>query len=303
MERGRKARTGVVPGASLARAGLAWASATEAGRRWLERLPRLVEECVEQWSLRIGEPFPYAYASLALPATLADGTDTVLKICFPDRESEHEADALSRWAGEGAVRLLSHDRERRALLIERCLPGTPLSKLEADAALDIAIGLLPRLWVRAGEPFRPLAEEAMWWASYLPEKWEAAGRPFERPLLEAAVGALGKLVPTQGEEVLLHQDFHAGNVLSAEREPWLVIDPKPLVGEREFGIVPLVRGSELGHSALAVRHRLDRLTQELGLDRERARNWALGQTLAWAFEGNRALPRHVETARWLLQAA
>jgi streptomycin 6-kinase len=49
-----------------------------------------------------------------------------------------------------------------------------------------------------------------------------------------------------------------------------------------------------------VLRRLDRITSETGVDRERARGWAIGQTVAWAFEGDRVLPRHVETAGWLL---
>jgi streptomycin 6-kinase len=93
-------------------------------------------------------------------------------------------------------------------------------------------------------------------------------------------------------------------VLRAEREPWLVIDPKPLAGERELGVAPIVRACELGHDEASVRHRLDRLCRELDLDRERARRWALAQTLAWAFDDSgRVLPRHVETARWLHHAA
>ena len=115
------------------------------------------------------------------------------------------------------------------------------------------------------------------------------------------MAALEELAPTQGEQVLIHQDLHADNVLAAQREPWLVIDPKPLVGEREFSLAPIIRSFELGHSRLAVVERLDRLTSELGLDRERARGWALGQTIAWS-AGGETQSRHVETARWLLQA-
>jgi streptomycin 6-kinase len=269
---------------------------------WRRQLRRLADECAEQWSLELGEPFSYAHASLALPATLPEGADAVLKIGRPHRESQHEADALALWDGEGAVRLLAHDRDRWALLVERCRPGTQLSELDADAALEVIVQLLPRLWVPAREPFRPLADEAEWWVSYLLDRWKQAGRPFERPLLDAAIGALRDLAPTQGEQVLLHQDLHADNILRAEREPWLVIDPKPLLGEREFGLAPVIRGPELGHSKGHVRRRLDRLSEELGLDRERARGWALGQTLAWAWENDRVLPRHVETARWLLPA-
>ena len=162
------------------------------------------------------------------------------------------------------------------------------------------VALLPRLWLPV-EPFRPLVDEARWWASYLPDRWDDAGRPFERALLDATLAALATQAPTQGEQVLLHQDLHPGNVLPAEREPWLVIDPKPLVGEREFGVAPLVRALELGHSERDVRHRLDRLTAELGLDRERARLLVPAQTVAWCF-GNDYFEQHVETARWLARA-
>jgi streptomycin 6-kinase len=280
-------------------AGLDWLRGSEEGRAWLDEVPRLVQECAEQWSLRLGAPFPYAFASVALPVTRADGSDAVLKVGLPDRESEHEGDALAAWEGNGAVLLLEHDRARHALLIERCRPGTSLRGVEPDVALDIAIGLLRRLWIPAGAPFRSLAEEAAWWVSYLPERWEAGGKPFERRLVDAAVRALDELAPTQGEQVLLHQDFHGDNVLRAEREPWLTIDPKPLLGEREFGVAPLVRSFELGHSRPQVRRRLDRLTAELGLDRERARLWTIGQTIAWS-AGSAYQARHVEAVRWLL---
>jgi streptomycin 6-kinase len=225
----------------------------------------------------------------------------VLKIQWPHRESEHEAAALELWDGDGAVRLLAHDEERHALLLERCRPGTYLRELNADAGLGILIGLLPRLWKPAGPPFRSLAEEAAWWAGSIHEEWDEAGRPFEEELVDAAVAALGELAQTQGEQVLIHQDLHADNVLAAEREPWLVIDPKPLAGEREFGLASIIRSVELGHSGRAVVSRLDRLSSELGLDRDRARRWALGQTIAWAF-GSEIQRTHVETARWLLQA-
>jgi streptomycin 6-kinase len=124
------------------------------------------------------------------------------------------------------VRLLAHDRERAALLIERCRPGTPLRELDTEAALDVLVGLLPKLWILAGEPFRPLSEEAAWWAETLRDSWQRAGRPFEEKLLDAAPNALEDLPTSQGEQVLVHQDLHADNVLRAEREPWLVIDPK-----------------------------------------------------------------------------
>lgn len=198
---------------------------------------------------------------------------------------------------DGAIRLLAQDADRRALLLERCEPGTPLSDLPPDDALDVMVGLLPRLWKPAGSPFRSLAEEATWWAEQLPDQWDRAGRSFEWRLLEAALEILDTLPRSQGEQVLIHQDLHAGNVLRAGREPWLVIDPKPLVGEREFGIAALVRGSELGSGPNAARRRFDRLTADLSLDGERARGWVVAQTLAWAFVDGEVDHDHVEVAR------
>jgi streptomycin 6-kinase len=237
-----------------------------------------------------------------MPATRADGGEAVLKIQFPHPECEHEAAALAAWDGDGAIRLLDHVPELHALLLERCAPGTHLSEADPDEALRVLTGLLPRLWKPASAPFRSLADEASAWARGLPRRWERAGEQCERELVDSAVDLLRSLAGSQREQVLLHQDLHADNVLAAAREPWLVIDPKPLVGERAFAIAPIVRSSELGHSRDRVLHRLDHLTRELALDRERARGWAIGQTLAWAFEGSQTFERHVETVRWLVES-
>lgn len=279
--------------------GLGWLEASPEGRDWLAALPALRAECERAWGVSsVGEPFAYAFASLAYPVTV-DGAPAVIKLQFPDRESEHEADALEAWNGNGSVRLLARDDERRALLLERLEPGTPLSG--HDVALEVILGLLPRLCVPAPEPVHALADEAAWWAKTLERDWQAAGQPWERRLLEAALDYLAELPSTQGEQVLLHQDLHPENVLAAGREPWLVIDPKPLRGEREFAAAPIVRAPELGHDRRAVLGRFDRVCGELGLDRERARGWTVAQTLAWGMGGRAEL--HADAARWLLEAA
>jgi streptomycin 6-kinase len=269
---------------------------------WLERVPELVAECVEEWQLELGEPYEAGAAGYAVRAGLTDGTPAVLKLIYPHREAEHEADALELLAGNGAVRLLARDDARSAMLLERCEPGTALAENGGEKALDVLVELLPRHWVRAGEPFHTLAEEAAWWIDDLPEQWEQSGRAIERRLVDTAVDALGLLSESQGEQVLLNQDLHGDNVLAAEREPWLVIDPKPLLGEREFAVAPIVRSFELGFSKADVLYRLDRLTSELGLDRERARGWTIGQTMAWAFDSDYS-DTHLETVRWLLEDA
>jgi streptomycin 6-kinase len=268
---------------------------------WFERVPELVRECVEQWGLRLGEPYVAGAAGYTARVQLPEGAPAVLKLIYPHRESEHEAAALELHDGDGVVRLLAHEPDRNAMLLERCKPGTPIWQTGAEAALDVIVELLPRLWKPAGLPFRPLADEAAWWVEQLPGEWESAGRPVERKLLDAGLEALRELPASQGEQVLVNQDLHGENILAAEREPWLVIDPKPLVGEREFALAPIVRSFELGETRRDLLYRLDRLTSELGLDRERTRWWTIGQTLAWTFDSG-YLPRHVQTVRWLVEA-
>jgi streptomycin 6-kinase len=162
--------------------------------------------------------------------------------------------------------------------------------------------MLPRLWVPAGGRFRTLAEECAEWRRQLPSQWERTGRPFERSLLDTALQAMDQLPVSQAYQVLMHQDLHGDNVLRAEREPWLAIDPKPLAGEREFSLAPIIRSSKFGHSRAAIVHRLDKMSSSLGLDRERCRLWSMVQTLAWGFEGTSVYDQHIETARWLSQA-
>ncbi len=293
-------------------AALAWWRSVPGGPEWLDRLPRLAAECAAEWRLRLGRAFEGGNVSLVGAVECSDGLPAVLKINFPEEESEHEADALDFWEGVGAVRLLAYDRRRRALLLERCRPGTTLWQVrDEEEANRIACAVLRRLWrpPPADYVFRPLATEALRWAEELPREWALMGKPFERTLIEHAVGAVEEFVPTQGELVVVHQDFHGGNVLRAEREPWLAIDPKPLVGERAFDAASLLRDrrEELRQDPAAgrrVRRRLDQLTAELELDRERLRGWGIVHALAWGFSGQ---TRKVEQdmiacARWLANA-
>lgn len=206
--------------------------------------------------------------------------DSVLKLNAPSHhEAEHEADALAFWNGDGAVRLLARDDERRALLLERCRPGTELVE-RPDHEVDAVCALLPKLWGEppASAPFRPLADLAEGWA----EKLRANAGRLEPDLLATALDTFSTV--DSGARALANQDLHPSNVLQAEREPWLVIDPKPLVGERELNGVGLLRNAAWRTDATPVRGWLDALGS-LGLDRERLRAWGVAHALAWSYGG------------------
>ena len=247
--------------------------------QWLTSLPVLVAACVEQWSLELEEPIDTAHG-LVIPAG-----EVVLKLNAPSHfEADHEAEALEYWSGDGAVRVVARDDARRAFICERCRPGTPLWDLDVDQ-VSVVAELLPRLSLELEEPhpFRHLAHEADRWADELPRRFELAGRPFEQGLLDHALDVFRSADPRAA--FLVNQDLHGGNVLRAEREPWLVIDPKPLVGEREIDAVGLLRNAALEDEPVAsIRRWLDVLA-DLGFDRDRARAWGAAHALAWAWHG------------------
>jgi streptomycin 6-kinase len=278
---------------------LAWWRDEPGGPEWLESLPRLVARTASAWRLTLGPPFA-GNTSWVGPVTRADGSPAVLKLNFPDPDTEHEADALAHWDGEGAVRLLEHDPSARALLIERCEPGTQLWAVEDDdEATLIGAAVLGRLWRPPDDaPYRLLAEEAGRWAVELPRRWEERGRPFERSLLDAVLAAIRELAPAQPELVVAHQDLHGGNVLRSD-DGWLAIDAKPLIAERAFDTASLVRDRRplLGREAHPERRlarRLDLVADALGLDRERMRLWGIVHAVAW--DGDELM---IACARWL----
>ncbi|MEO8687184.1 MAG: aminoglycoside phosphotransferase family protein [Solirubrobacteraceae bacterium] len=287
--------------------GLRWWSAQDGGAEWLAALPSLAAECAEQWELRLGDPFEPATISLVVPAEQSDGTPAVLKITFPQAESEHEPAALAHWKGDGAARLLEADAGRAALLVERLDPARMLRHLPDEVvANSIAADVLRRLWSvppAPGAPFIRLEEAVKTWAA------AAARRPPTQPrLVDLAAGFARELLPSPGEPAVLHQDFHGGNVLFDERRGWLAIDPKPLVGERAFDCAALVRDrrTELMRDPAPlnrIRGRLDQLADELELDRERIRGWAVVHAVAWGGEtGPGWDPAMVACAGWLAEA-
>lgn len=285
-------------------AGLSWWAATPEGRRWLAELPGIVASCARRWSLRLAPPYEPATSAYVAPATTADGTPVVLKVNFPEPETAAEGDALAHYGGDGAVRLLALDRNRHALLLERCVPGGRLWEVADEGEANRhAAAVLRRLWERPApwHGFRTLAGEAARWFEELPRDWERFGRPFPRRLLDEALARLRELPASQPRLVVAHQDLHGGNVLRAGRSPWLAVDPKPLAAEPAFDVASLLRDrrEELRrdpapHRRLA--RRLDQLAGDLALDRERVRGWAVVHALAWAFDARGLHGDHIRCA-------
>lgn len=247
---------------------------------WVDGLPRLIRLQLDEWELRADGPALYGYCSIVLPVRTRERRPAVLKAAFPDDESEHEHLALRRWAGSGAVRLMRADPHRRMMLLER-LQQRNLNELWDIEACEIVAGLYEQLHVPALPQLRSLAECTARWTADLTGLPRSA--PVPRRLVEQAI-TLGQDLAGDPDTTgtLIHGDLHYENVLAADREPWLVIDPKPMNGDPHYEVAPMLwnRWEELaGYIRDGVRRRLSALVDAAGLDADRARAWVIVRML------------------------
>lgn len=215
----------------------------EGGRDWLAALPALVHGLAAEWEIELGEPFHGGSAAWVAPATLNDGTPGVLKVSWPHREAREEGSGLALWNGNGACRVYREDRDRYALLLERCVPGIPLTKTDRspEERLLIAAEVINQLWIPAPDKgFEWVADVTAEWARTARERMDKFRPPFDVKLVEEGVQLLESLPRTATRSVLVHGDFNPGNILSAHRAPWLAIDAKPMVGDPGYDPSPLV---------------------------------------------------------------
>lgn len=254
------------------------ADADAARPAWLAALPERVASVTADWGLRVGPPYrPGGECAWVAPAVDASGRALAVKLAWRHYEAEHEADGLAVWDGDGVVRCLARRRfaDTDALLLERCAPGTALSEALPEPEQDAVIaGLLRRLWAHEppdGYVFESLTALCDTWAESLERSAEACPPP-DPGLAREGMAALRELPRTAQRTVLLCTDLHAGNVLAAEREPWLAIDPKPFVGDPAFDALQhmLNCDARLADDPVGLAHRMAEL---LELDPERVTRW------------------------------
>lgn len=270
----------------------------EAGEEWLCALPQLVEEYAERWSLQVLPHFaPLTYNYVA-PAVRADGSEAVLKLGVPNPEQACEPMALRLFAGSGSVRLLEAEPECGALLLERLRPGKTLETVEDDELATASAAQVMRQ-LRVSAPADTTLPTVARWAQGLDRlraRFNGRTGPLPPTLFELAERLFVELHASSAEPVMLHGDLHHGNILSAQREKWLAIDPKGVIGEPayETGALlrnPLPRLLQRDNPRRVLARRVDHLAEMLELDRERIVGWAVYQAVlsaAWTIEDHGA---------------
>jgi streptomycin 6-kinase len=261
----------------------------ESGAAWLSGLPALIRACEEQWDLRVGDPMPLSYNYVA-EAVSMDGVPLVLKLGVPNTELTSEIQALQYFDSRGAVRLLDADPDNGILLMERLIPGRPLEELPDDnQATEIAAGVMRRLW-RSVPSEQNLLTQEQWTAGLarLRAEFDGGSGPFPEAMVARAEGLFAELIASTTSRVLLYGDLHYWNILSSERQDWLAIDPKGVVGDPAFepsawllnSKPPELIGLELRRQLL---RRVDQFADLLTLDRARLLGWGYARAVlsAW----------------------
>jgi streptomycin 6-kinase len=246
---------------------------------WLAGLPREIEGIVSRWSLTLGELYqPGGVTAWVAPVTSPEFGDVVLKVGSRHMEGEDEATGLREWNGDGAIRVFLDERissTTTALLLERCVPGTTLSERPEEEQDVVIAGLLRRLWRIPADSgsFRPLQEMCDYWADSFERKLtERRGDGIDPGIAGDGAALFRSLPSTASEKRLLCTDLHAENVLASQREPWLVIDPKPFFGDPTYDALQhhLNCKDRLVSDPVALAARMAGL---LGLDLERLLHW------------------------------
>jgi streptomycin 6-kinase len=255
---------------------------------WVDALPREVGDLLDEWDLTLDGAAMHGFCSLVVPVRTGDREPAVLKVSIDfDDESEFEHLALQRWHGDGTVLLLRADPHRRAMLLERLHPRD-LATIDDVEACEVVAGLYPRIHVPALPQLRTIT-------SYV-ERWTAdlAALPSEAPIprrMRDQCASLSRdfVSDPASVGVIIHGDLHYENVLAADREPWLVIDPKPMSGDPHYEPAPMLwnRWDEIvtGNVRDNLRRRFHTLVDVAGLDEDRARDWVVVRMIhnaSWA---------------------
>lgn len=287
---------------------LAFADRDATWSAWLEALPGLVRDVVDEWELTFDGPPMHGYCALVVPVLTTDGRPAVVKFAWPHDEEEHEHLALQALQGDGTVRLYRADPKRHVMLLERLHAGESLTGVWDIEAAQIVAGFYRRIHIPALPQLRTLTSYISRWNAHLEELPTDA--PVPRRLVEQAI-SLGRAFASDdaSDGTMIHGDLHYENVLAADREPWLVIDPKPMSGDPHYEVAPLLwnRWDEVvksGNVRDAVRRRFHAVVDTAELDENRARDWVVVREMhnaLWAIQDARAAGRGLtaEDKEWI----
>ena len=261
------------------------------GQEWLGCLPELIKKLERIWSIDAGMVYPAAGFNYVAPATGRNGESYVLKLSPPFETAEFASETafLRSQNGSGCVRLIDERPEYRALLLERAVPGETMNVIYAERepqCVEPAIDVLRALMKRAADP----PKEAIRLDTWFENLHRAQGTAFPPDYATKAIEIYDRL--GRYNVMYLHGDFHPLNIVTATREPFLLIDPKGIVGSIGYEIAVFLnnfhwwqdeRPDILERLAVAVKQ----FAEAFGFSERELREWAFAQMVIsawWTFD-------------------
>ncbi|MBT8218660.1 MAG: aminoglycoside phosphotransferase family protein [Bacteroidia bacterium] len=261
-------------------------------RQWVDALPSTIDTICRKWNLDLGQPFEeQVTCSFVAPCRFDKHQAAILKIGLPHPEALHEIEGLQLLNGDPTVKILAIDKASNAMLLEKCIPGTHLAAEPPDVQDKVITSALKKIWSTPYDTqvFRPLKAMVQLWN----EGTIANLNQFpDSDLAKEGCRIKEELAESNKDHVLLATDLHAGNVLSAQRQPWLIIDIKPYYGDRTYDLTQYLLNNK-DRLAQNPHGTLSRLSDLANVEFERLQLWMFARLTSENEGHNQDLARRI----------
>ena len=278
----------------------------------LERFPEVLRRTIERWDLTIERAH---VDGVGLPVLEVRHGDLAAAVKFDDAgtDLEQQVRVMEAAQGRGYCRVLDHDLDIGAALLERLGPSLARTTPDGLAQIEVLVGLLEQAWalpLTVAQDEEPGEKASHLHAIVATEIADGGWVERHTRVVDRAERLAGELVASPlADRVVVHGDAHSLNVLARESGGYAFIDPDGFLCEREYdaGVVlrdlrdELEQRGRSGGLGAARRWHEDQVAHvaaRLGLDAERVGAWAFVERvttgvwlhrLGWADEGERWL--------------
>jgi streptomycin 6-kinase len=262
----------------------------EKGKKWLFDLDQTISDIQAHWHLSEITPVDNMTYNYVAKAIDEKKREVVVKVAFDKRSYENEVNALVHFNGHGSVMLIDLCKDRNAMLLQLAKPGVSLKSLypkQIDLVMDEYVSILNKIHKNVKFSDEKFDHVSTWLGAI--DKCKSEN--ISKKLLTKAIDIKNHLLSSIKDEKLLHGDLHLDNILQ-DKKVWLAIDPKGVVGEKEFEIAAFdfIDESEIGKitSDVFVK-RIELLAKKAKLCHQRITKWVfvrLVLSIVWSLEDN-----------------
>ena len=262
----------------------------EEGKCWIANLPSIINKLAVEWKLNHIVPVNNMTFNYVAKAITSTNQPVVLKISCDEKNITQEMRALQYFDGNGSIQFISHHPMYHALLLQQAIPGTTLKSLypsQIEYVMDSYIDTMKKLHSKVLSNISNFCHIRDWLSAI--DNIPAQACP--TPLKEKAIALKNRLIASSKEEVFLHGDLHHDNILK-NKDCWLAIDPKGVVGDAEFEIAAFdfMYVNELANKNEVkniVENRINMLARKAHLNPQRIKDWVFVRLIlmaAWYVE-------------------